>query len=866
VSGAWSRTVNDMSVPRALHSTVTLADGKVMVLSGYDGYNAGAYQTSVDIYDPTTNRFTTPAGRLCAGRRTFAAVGLRDGRVLVANGYHIGLQCGSRSYADFRAELWSPTTGTWAQTAETADWHTSSAQTFYQGAALLSDGSVLLSGSSGWTSPVGNSERFDPATNTWFPAEPMAGGLRQAHTATVLRDGRVLVAGGTVDAAEIYNTPATGPVATTIGGTVYANSAAPANRLAGARVELCAATCSNVLTDLTGGYSFTGLKPATYTLRVFPPSGSALGPGAAGPITIAAGASATADIVLRTPRPPAAGTTITPSRTQNGVPAVTWTDPLTLRANGCVGATSSTYRILDGATVIRSGPLTAAPPPAAAGTYTATITPLTPTKGFVTVEITFVCAGVPSTTTFDMYIDPSGTVQRTTGAPIAGATVTLLRSDTETGPFTAVPDGDTFMSPSNRSNPVTTDAAGRFGWDVLAGFYRVRASAPGCVAPGSTQTSVETATLTIPPAVTGIGLRLWCDTTPPVSTLTPTPAANANGWNRSAVTIDLTAVDEPDGSGVRDVRYPLTGAQTGGATVAGSRATFSITTEGVTTVSYYATDNFANVETARTHTVRIDKIAPRTTATPSRPANANGWHNAALTVSLTATDDRSGVGLTEYTLDAGPWTAYMAAIAIATEGTHTILYRSTDKAGNREADQSLAIRLDTTAPEGWFQLDSVTTDIVLFGVDAGSGTPATPVAPTTVTPESRTYAIRDRADNTLTIVLMMKRDAGEIIASIVSLQYNAAAVITPARNGMTFEWEITAGSLRTLHQVMFVAGIPPQLVEAQYDAVPNETQLQIGTGAEGDRTDADHHDEFVRPGLILLRMETAAGRLNIDIP
>ena len=51
-----------------------------------------------------------------------------------------------------------------------------------------------------------------------------------------------------------------------------------------------------------------------------------------------------------------------------------------------------------------------------------------------------------STVDFDaqVFIDPSGTVVTTSGAPVTGATVTLLRSDDELGPFIPVPDGSTF--------------------------------------------------------------------------------------------------------------------------------------------------------------------------------------------------------------------------------------------------------------------------------------------------------------------------------------------------------------------------------------------------------------------------------------
>jgi len=111
-----------------------------------------------------------------------------------------------------------------------------------------------------------------------------------------------------------------------------------------------------------------------------------------------------------------------------------------------------------------------------------------------------------------MYIDPSGRVVTTTGVGVPGATVTLFRSSTgETGTFVQVPNGSAIMSPSNQTNPDLTNADGFFGWDVLAGFYKVRAEAADCVSPDDdAQNFVETAVLTIPPPALGLELVLDC--------------------------------------------------------------------------------------------------------------------------------------------------------------------------------------------------------------------------------------------------------------------------------------------------------------------------------------------------------------------
>ena len=61
------------------------------------------------------------------------------------------------------------------------------------------------------------------------------------------------------------------------------------------------------------------------------------------------------------------------------------------------------------------------------------------------------------------------------------------------------------MSPANRDNPDSTDGTGHFGWDVIAGYYKVEASAPGCA-------TASTGVLNIPPPVTNLDIRLSCPT------------------------------------------------------------------------------------------------------------------------------------------------------------------------------------------------------------------------------------------------------------------------------------------------------------------------------------------------------------------
>ena len=99
------------------------------------------------------------------------------------------------------------------------------------------------------------------------------------------------------------------------------------------------------------------------------------------------------------------------------------------------------------------------------------------------------------------------------------------------------------------------------------------------------------------------------DSTAPVTTASAGQAPNAAGWNKADVTATLTASDT--GSGVKDVTYSTTGSQVSGpTTVTGSSTSVVISTEGTTTISYFATDNANNIENTKTLVINLDKTGP----------------------------------------------------------------------------------------------------------------------------------------------------------------------------------------------------------------------------------------------------------------
>jgi hypothetical protein len=89
---------------------------------------------------------------------------------------------------------------------------------------------------------------------------------------------------------------------------------------------------------------------------------------------------------------------------------------------------------------------------------------------------------------------------------------------------------------------------------------------------------------------------------------------------------------------------------------------------------------------------QVDRTAP-VTAT-SAPA---GWVNHDVTLTLTATDEFSGVASTNIAVDGGAPVAG-TSVELTTDGSHTVEYWSVDNQGNVETHHSATVQIDKTAP------------------------------------------------------------------------------------------------------------------------------------------------------------------------
>ncbi len=111
----------------------------------------------------------------------------------------------------------------------------------------------------------------------------------------------------------------------------------------------------------------------------------------------------------------------------------------------------------------------------------------------------------------------------------------------------------------------------------------------------------DTPTLTI--SLTGTGV----DVTSPTTSIAIGGVSGNNGWYKSDMQITLTATDNTGGSGVKEIHYSIDGTET---IVSGSTASFTVSPEGIHSVSYFAKDNVGNDEALHVPTVKIDKTPP----------------------------------------------------------------------------------------------------------------------------------------------------------------------------------------------------------------------------------------------------------------
>ncbi|MBL8917834.1 MAG: DUF1566 domain-containing protein [Myxococcaceae bacterium] len=218
----WT-TAAPLPAPRGFATTTTLADGSILLVGGCADPRCATVLADALRYDPQQNQWR-PAGMMRTPRAGHSATLLRDGTVFIAGGCQTA-KCGPNTTDT--TELWHPAQGVFVDgpvMRSTRHHHT---------ATLMENGLLLL---------AGGTDRIDSARGTAEVYLPFARRLaemprmevpRAYHIAIALESGEVIVGGGCNAAtclpwAEVFN-PAGLPVERPLedGGTVVVDAGAP---------------------------------------------------------------------------------------------------------------------------------------------------------------------------------------------------------------------------------------------------------------------------------------------------------------------------------------------------------------------------------------------------------------------------------------------------------------------------------------------------------------------------------------------------------------------------------------------------------------------------------------------------------------
>ena len=198
-TGTWTLT-GSLTDARVLHTAALLLNGQVLVAGGWPNHtHTGGALATAELYDPATGNWT-PTGSMNIRRVYHTETSLFDGRVLVVG-------CFTDGFTN-TAELYDPATGNWSFTGST-----NTPRFGFHTATLLPNGMVLVAGGYDTNGHISaNAELYDPAMGNWTTTGSL-NTARHSHTATLLANGKVLIAGGTnggiLASAEVYD-PATG--------------------------------------------------------------------------------------------------------------------------------------------------------------------------------------------------------------------------------------------------------------------------------------------------------------------------------------------------------------------------------------------------------------------------------------------------------------------------------------------------------------------------------------------------------------------------------------------------------------------------------------------------------------------------------
>ena len=195
-------------------------------------------------------------------------------------------------------------------------------------------------------------------------------------------------------------------------------------------------------------------------------------------------------------------------------------------------------------------------------------------------------------------------------------------------------------------------------------------------------------------------------------------ATATNGWYRSSVTVTMQADDDMDLD--CSLQYRLD---------EGSWTTylnsFVVAANGEHLLEYYATDRAGNVGGEGSLDIDIDALDPVCGHSLQGQIGDEGRYVTAVNVTLSPSDQGSGVDAAFYRLDDGVWQEYSSTFQMIEDGAHVLEYYAVDVAGNTgpvvqvdvvidSLGPSASMETDRSSSNGWF--DGAVT-VTLIGQD-----------------------------------------------------------------------------------------------------------------------------------------------------
>jgi hypothetical protein len=858
-AGTFS-SAGTMTAARSDHTMTVLLNGTVLVAGGQNCTSATSCSalSSAEIYDPKAETFTSTSSVMSAARFGASAVLLNSGSVLIAGGFD-----GTNLPA--AAEIYSPASGFTGTGASL------NVPRFDSSATLLNSGQVLVVGGSTCIlpgCPSNAAEIYDPVANTFTN---VAGGLavrRFNHSATLLSNGGVLVAGGYSSCGSSCSSEASAELFDPVAGKfssgqplATARVGHTATRLASGNVFISGGINAGVTLATDEWYQPVSLTPAGLSSLTVAPTNALLMPGQTEQLvatgTFNDGSTQTLQSVTWSSSNPSVAS-ISNSTGSAGIAAAQAAGANTLTATAGAVSGSASLNVVNQASTL----LTSSTNPSAFGawvTFTANLTPATATgtvtfadgsttlgtatisNGTATYSISTLAAGPHSITA--SYSgdtnDSSNTSAVLTQEVITGGTTVTLTSSanpltvgspvtltanltpvTATGTVTFA-DGSTTLGTGTVSNGKATFSTSTLG----AGSHAITASYSGDTNDGSGTSSVLTETIN-----------------QASTTVTLTSSANPSAFGLPAT---FTATVTP-ATATGAVTFVDGSTTLGTGTVSNGSATYNSSTLAVGSHSItasYGGDTNDGSSTSSTLTETVNRASTTVTLTSTANPSAFGsstTFKATVTPSTatgTVTFADGGTTLGTATISDGSATYSTSTLTVGSHSTTASYGGDINDSGSTStiltqtvSDASTAVALASSESTAAFGSQVTFTATVTPATATGTVTFAdssTTLGSGTISSGSATYSTSALAVGAHPITASYSGDSNDnSSASLVLTQ-----TIEPIPQVVTASLSAATLGISYSATLAATAGTPPYSWSLNSGSLPTGLSLNTNTGA-----------------------------------